>query len=204
MNVRLRRAAIAVAAGLTLSVTGCSSSGGDSDRPPLSQRDAPAEDDAEPVGDDSRDDASAGPDTQAPGDLAPGESYTWPGGLSLTIDALTEVDTAGLDEWSQPEGDTLFAVTISLTNDGDRPADLDSVSFDFQGATVGGEVYFEYHDDDEELTGRLAPGQSVTKRISRSMDTEAYGREVVITAYYWGDEGTDFLGDDPEWVATIE
>lgn len=202
MNVRLRRAAIAVAAGLTLSVTGCSSSGGDSDRPPLSQRDAPAEDDAEPVGD--QDDASAGPDTQAPGDLAPGESYTWPGGLSLTIDALTEVDTAGLDEWSQPEGDTLFAVTISLTNDGDRPADLDSVSFDFQGATVGGEVYFEYHDDDEELTGRLAPGQTVTKRISRSMDTEAYGREVVITAYYWGDEGTDFLGDDPEWVATIE
>ncbi|MET2717732.1 DUF4352 domain-containing protein [Streptomyces harbinensis] len=202
MNVRLRRAAIAVAAGLALSVTGCSSSGGDSDRPPLSQRDAPAEDDAEPVGD--QDDASAGPDTQAPGDLAPGESYTWPGGLSLTIDALTEVDTAGLDEWSQPEGDTLFAVTISLTNDGDRPADLDSVSFDFQGATVGGEVYFEYHDDDEELTGRLAPGQTVTKRISRSMDTEAYGREVVITAYYWGDEGTDFLGDDPEWVATIE
>ncbi|AKG41410.1 hypothetical protein SXIM_00260 [Streptomyces xiamenensis] len=207
MNARFHRAGIAAAAVAGLALTGCSSSDDNGNaRPPLSQNETPAGDDASPDGDDVQDD-DADPQTQASGDLAPGESYTWESsGLSVTIDRIEELDPSTLEEWDRPkEGRTPFRVHLTVANTGQQPVDLGSLSLNVEGATNGGEVFVGMYSGDVEITGRLAPGVTAEKSQSWSLDTEAYGRDILVTASYWGDEeDIDLWTEDPQWVGTME
>ncbi|RKN08577.1 hypothetical protein D7319_14350 [Streptomyces radicis] len=144
---------------------------------------------------------SPSPEAGRDSDLTAGEAFTWDNGLIIAVEGAQEV--MELDEWDfTPEGHIPFRVTLTITNDGDEPVDLDEVGVLVSGATNGGEAASAYFEDGhEEIAGRLAPGVTETKNADWSLSPD-HGRDIVVQVAHWN-ESVDFLAPDPEWLITI-
>ncbi|MFJ8605242.1 hypothetical protein ACIREM_42365 [Streptomyces shenzhenensis] len=131
-----------------------------------------------------------------------GESYTWPDGLKVTVVGakewrkFTEEDFATDD----PKA-TEFRILLKITNGGKGPVKLDDLSTFIDGATNGGRASTtEFVTDSQPLTGRIAPGVTVTKTDDNALETR-YGRKIVVTVQR---SSEDLTFDFPEFDGEIE
>lgn len=139
----------------------------------------------------------------APAGLIPGEPHTWDDDLSVSVEHATPLAGTAVP------GDTAdgslgpFRIELTVTNDGDRPVDLDDLVVSVESAAGGASATPAYAaDGTRALTGRLAPG--TTER--RTSDWSLGGRhtpELLVTVGYWHEEDTAGAAADPHWRVSL-
>jgi len=177
----MRRTVLAAALA-SLLLAGC---GTDGEPAPSATSDTSAPSSAQPSGS-----APAGP-TPVP----TGQAFTWPDGLEATATVLGRLRPASrtdvrdgvvdkarlaaargklLGERSEPLG-----LRVKLTNNGDKPLDLDKVQLQWVGVRVGGMA--QKAADDGGFKGELAPGESATELSAWAVpDIVAVGYQVLV------------------------
>jgi len=160
--------------------------------------------------------ASSSPESDAPAadtadqpdtELAVGDTFAYTDGLKVKVDSIRTITRFGEYD-DKPDADrTPFRVTFTITNGTKKPYDMDSFSYDAQGATTGGQTEFLYVEvDSKQMAGRLAPGRSSTFTSEYSIATSD-GKDIVFSMSRTDDawlESGSFLGDDPNWTGTIK
>lgn len=193
------RTTTALATALLLALTaGCTA---DDDGNDTQQSEQPAGNDDQQQQEQQAPDSEEPSDTAADGDLTLGDTHTWDDGITLTINAATELDPADLGEFSfVPDGETPFTVGVTIVNGSDAPLDLAQIVIGAEGATTGGTIMPMVWDGVTELLdGRLAPGETKEYRAGYTINTDAYGRDIILEGW----RSTDLLDDAPTWAATI-
>ncbi|WP_405537432.1 hypothetical protein OG787_31980 [Streptomyces sp. NBC_00075] len=153
--------------------------------------------------DDSVTPAADQPDTE----LAVGDTFAYTDGLKVKVDSIRTITRFGEYD-DKPDADRIpFRVTFTITNGTKKPYDMDSFSYDAQGATTGGQTEFLYVDaGSKQMAGRLAAGRSGTFTSEYSI-AKSDGKDVVYTMSRtdeaWLESGS-FLGEDPHWTGTIK
>lgn len=132
-----------------------------------------------------------------------GQAYTWSDGVKVTVTGarvFTAYDKS-LDE-GPTAGTTDYEVMVRVTNGGRVPIDLGDLSVITEGATNGGEAsLLPVSNAAPGLEGRLAPGVTVTKADTESLETK-FGRKIVVTVQRTV-PGSIELQASPEFSGTI-
>ncbi|MGW7268750.1 hypothetical protein [Streptomyces sp. NPDC054842] len=143
------------------------------------------------------------PDTE----LAVGDTFRYTDGVKVTVDRIAKVTAFGEFDDRPDADETAFRVTWTVENGTSKPVDLDSWSFNPQGATTGGETTFIYVEKgSKQMAGRLAPSRSGTYTGEYSLP-KADGKEVVVEVARMDDawmKSDDAFGDEPNWTGTIK
>ncbi|MDW4910910.1 hypothetical protein RB628_37750 [Streptomyces sp. ADMS] len=148
-------------------------------------------------------DADEQPDTE----LAVGDAFAYTDGLKAMVDSIRTITRFGEYDTKPDANQIPFRVTFTITNGTKKPYDMDSFSYDAQGATTGGQSEFLYVEaDSKQMAGRLAVGRSATFTSEYSI-AKSDGKDIVFTMSRTDDawlESGSFLGDDPNWTGTIK
>lgn len=158
---------------------------------------------AEQCASDSPTAAEEQPDTE----LAVGDAFAYTDGVKAKVDSIRTITKWGEYD-TKPDADQIpFRVTFTITNGTRKPYDLDSFSYNAEGATTGGQTEFLFAEvGSKQMTGRLAAGRSATFTSEYSI-AKSDGREVLFAMSRsdkaWLESGS-FLGEDPNWTGTIE
>ncbi|MGW4757300.1 hypothetical protein [Streptomyces chartreusis] len=135
-----------------------------------------------------------------------GDAFAYTDGLKVKVDSIRTITSWGEYD-DKPDADqTPFRVSFTITNGTKKPYDMDSIGYDAQGATTGGQTESLYVDEgSKQMAGRLAAGGSATFTAEYSI-AKSDGKEVLFTTSRSDDawlESGSFLGDDPNWTGTI-
>lgn len=132
-----------------------------------------------------------------------GQTYTWPDGVKVTVTEariFTAYDKS-IGEKASP-GALDYQVMVKVANAGHVPLDLGNLSVITAGATNGGEAAAtSWNNGAPRLEGRLAPGVTVTKADSESLETK-FGRKIVVTVQRMSADNSDVMAF-PEFTGSI-
>lgn len=132
-----------------------------------------------------------------------GQTYAWLDGVKVSVTEakiFTDYDKS-IGEKATP-GTTDYEVMIKVTNGGHVPVDLSDLSVITEGATNGGEAsLLPVSNAAPGLEGRLAPGVTVIKADTESLENK-FGRRIVVTVQRTV-PGSIELQASPEFTGSI-
>lgn len=161
-----RTSAITALAAAALALTACSSSTG-ATRPPATHSAVPVT------------------TVQAATKLTVGQTYRYPDGLKVSVTALKTITSFGQYD-SKPSADEIaFRVYLTITNSTRVPQDLDHLPVSPEGATNGGDTTILINNEDKDLSGQLAPGNTAVGSSSFSI-AKSHGKKIAVGVYRGG------------------
>ncbi|MFI6495250.1 hypothetical protein [Streptomyces sp. NPDC050564] len=147
-------------------------------------------------------------DKQPETELAVGDTFAYKDGLRVKVTGINKITQFGEYD-DRPEADkTAFRVKFEVTNGTRKPYDLDSLSYNAEGGTTGGETEFiTVEPGSKQSTGRLATGRTGAFTSEYSI-AKSDGNTIVFTVSRTDDaflkDDSAYLGDDPNWTGDIK
>ncbi|MEV7815508.1 hypothetical protein AB0P05_33055 [Streptomyces flaveolus] len=146
-------------------------------------------------------------DDQPDTELAVGDSFAYTDGVKVKVDTISPITRYGAYDDKPDANQTAFRVTFTITNSRKQPFDLDSLGYDAQGATTGGQTEsFYVEPGSKQAGGRLAPGRSGTFTAEYTI-AKSDGKTIVFTVSRMDDawlKNGSVLAEDPHWTGTIK
>lgn len=155
------RIIVAILLAAAASLTACSTSYDDGDRPAAGKSRIDTVDPAE--------------------DMAFGKTYTWPDGLKVTVTEARLFTVLTADEGPADPKNYEFRAKLRLTNGGKAAADLSDISTIVMGATENAitAAPSAFQNGAAPPAGHLAPGATATKTYDAVIDRR-YGRKILV------------------------
>lgn len=153
--------------------------------------------------------ASATPTAKKPDtELAVGDTFAYKDRLKVTVTGISRIKQFGEYDDRPDANQTAFRVKFSVTNGTTQAYDLDSLSYNAEGGTKGGEAEpIAVEPGSKQMTGRLAPGRAGAFTSEYTI-AKSDGNTIVFTVSRMDDaflkDDSAYLGNDPNWTGDIK